>query len=152
MDDYDLYQLERYRRKTIGIIAKVLVTIVIMKIANEKSSNPFVHIYGAAMFYSFVSVCAVTVDLTRNWLIGIVVGVVAVILAISKIGDVFGEYSQIAAAVIPFLAAVIDVVTIVRFLTMNGRIKKQSRMNARMNREPVEEYEVSLKETNFDEE
>lgn len=126
MDELKILKLAELRSKMSGIPVKLLVTFIFANLVfwnfsfDKFKEHPGQNIFNFVILYGMLSYFWLCVKLTRNWIIGIVVAIVLVLVMLS-IGNSSGVLQGLFGCAIGFGGPVLDILTVVRYFI----IKKQ---------------------------
>ncbi len=127
MDELKIVKLAELRSKMGGIPVKLLVTflfanLVFWNFSFEKfKEQPGYNIFGFIVLYGVLSYFWLCVKMTGNWIIGIVVAVVLILVMAGAMGNSSGVVQTVLACAVCFGGPVLDTLTVIRYFI----IKKQ---------------------------
>lgn len=127
MDELKIVKLAELRSKMGGIPVKLLVTfifanLVFWNFSFEKfKEQPGYNIFTFVMLYGMLSYFWLCVKMTGNWIIGIVVAIVLILVMVGSMKSSSGVFQTIFVCAVCFGGPVLDILTVVRYFI----IKKQ---------------------------
>ena len=129
-----MYELQCLKGKIRSIIGRLLVSLVIASFLNNIS------IGGVLITYIMVSWYWIFVRITRNWIIGIILGFIAFLFCADRISNMSGQKSNIWAFVLLFGLIIIDFINIIRYFSIKAHIIKDGITIRKLSREEMRRY------------
>lgn len=119
MDAENIYQLEILRGRITSIIGRGVAAVLLGLLM--KATHPLIFM----VFYILVSWVWIFVKATRNWIIGIVAAVVAIYVISGYISEQPETKGTILAIIFLFGLIIYDIINIIRYISLKGRMTKE---------------------------
>lgn len=137
MDEYRLYQLQVIRGKITSIIGRCIAAFLMGMFMD--TGNPMMFV----IYYILVSWCWIFIKATGNWLIGIVVAVVALFFA----GDYISNQQETIANILSILLLcgiiILDIINVIRYIALRVSIARDGIAIRRLSRQEMKSYKTS---------
>ncbi|MBR6580943.1 MAG: hypothetical protein IKK66_06555 [Ruminococcus sp.] len=128
MDAGNIYQLEILRGRITSIIGRGVAAVLLGLLM--KATHPLIFM----VFYILVSWVWIFVKATRNWIIGIVAAVVAIYVISGYISEQPETKGTILAIIFLFGLIIYDIINIIRYISLKGRMTKEEIEARRMSK------------------
>lgn len=132
MSEYKLYELQTLRGKLGSIIGRLIVAVLLSMALSGGGMGMIL------IDYILVSWCWFFVKLTRNWIIGIVVAIFALLYFGDKVQNM--ENGEFWAGVMLIGVFVIDLINLIRYISLRVSITKAGMNIRRLTREEMKNY------------
>lgn len=137
MDGYRLYQLQVIRGKLTSIIGRCIAAFLLGMLMDTGKPMMFV------IYYILVSWCWIFVKATRNWIIGIVVSVIALFLAGDYISNQQETTANILSILLLFGIIILDIINVIRYITLRVTLAKEGIAIRRLSRQEMKSYKAN---------